>query len=289
MSELQGPRIPGEERSGRRRPLGWIIGGLITLLLLALLIPFACQALGGDSDPQGGQSGGSGVQEQTSGARGNDREQGAANEGETTSDGAEGTSDGAGEVTDSGTAGEQAGSGSESGVAAQLASIGEVRSADGRTVTIPRATIAGTDGWIAIHQDAGGEPKVAESVGHVPLQEGESTNIQVKLERPITSSQRLYAMIHTDDPPNGRYTFPEGDPPTKSAGKVAVEPFQYLVSGGQARGGTSGEQVQAGDVETLPGTGGLSPAVLLAGGAGLLLLGTAGLYVSLRSHSLTGG
>ncbi len=53
MSELQGPRIPGEERSGRRRPLGWIIGGLLALLLLALLIPFACQALGGGADSQG--------------------------------------------------------------------------------------------------------------------------------------------------------------------------------------------------------------------------------------------
>ncbi len=56
MSELQGPRIPGEEGSRRRRPLGWIIGGLIALLLLALLIPFACQALTGGSDPQGGGS-----------------------------------------------------------------------------------------------------------------------------------------------------------------------------------------------------------------------------------------
>ncbi len=53
MSELQGPRIPGEERSGRRRPLGWIIGGLLALLLLALLIPFACQAFGGGADSQG--------------------------------------------------------------------------------------------------------------------------------------------------------------------------------------------------------------------------------------------
>jgi len=53
MSELQGPRILGEERSGRRRPLGWIIGGLAALLLLALLIPFACQALGGGADSQG--------------------------------------------------------------------------------------------------------------------------------------------------------------------------------------------------------------------------------------------
>jgi LPXTG-motif cell wall-anchored protein len=60
MSELQGPRIPGEERSGRRRPLGWIIGGLLALILLALLIPFACQALGGGSDSQGRGSGAQG-------------------------------------------------------------------------------------------------------------------------------------------------------------------------------------------------------------------------------------
>src|SRR3712207_1608936 len=59
MSELQGPRIPGEERSGRRRPLGWIIGGLLALLLLALLVPFACQALvGGGADTQGQGPGG---------------------------------------------------------------------------------------------------------------------------------------------------------------------------------------------------------------------------------------
>jgi LPXTG-motif cell wall-anchored protein len=60
MSELQGPRIPGEERSGRRRPLSWIIGGLLALLLLALLIPFACQAIGGGADSQGRGSGAQG-------------------------------------------------------------------------------------------------------------------------------------------------------------------------------------------------------------------------------------
>ena len=67
MSELQGPRIPGEEHSGRRRPLAWIIGGLITLLLLALLIPFACQALRGGADPQGGAAG---VQEERTSTQG---------------------------------------------------------------------------------------------------------------------------------------------------------------------------------------------------------------------------
>jgi LPXTG-motif cell wall-anchored protein len=76
MSELQGPRIPGEERSGRRRPLGWIIGGLITLLLLALLIPFACQALRGGPDPQG--AGGAGAQEERTGTQGDGGGQGAA-------------------------------------------------------------------------------------------------------------------------------------------------------------------------------------------------------------------
>lgn len=71
MSELQGPRIPGEERTGRRRPLGWIIGGLIALLLLALLIPFACQALGGGgaADSQGE---GSEAQEKASTQEAND-------------------------------------------------------------------------------------------------------------------------------------------------------------------------------------------------------------------------
>ena len=57
MSESQGPRIPGEEGSGRGRRLGWIIAALIALLLLALLVPFACQALTGGSDPQDGASG----------------------------------------------------------------------------------------------------------------------------------------------------------------------------------------------------------------------------------------
>jgi len=57
MSELQGPRLPGEEGSGRRKPIGWIVAGLVVLLLLALLIPLACQALTGGSDQQGGASG----------------------------------------------------------------------------------------------------------------------------------------------------------------------------------------------------------------------------------------
>ena len=86
MSELQGPRIPGEERSGRKRPLGWIIGGLLALLLLALLIPFACQAMGGGSDSQGQGSGTQGkaiAQEADDGGGGARDADGAKNTGNT--------------------------------------------------------------------------------------------------------------------------------------------------------------------------------------------------------------
>lgn len=272
MSELQGPRIPGEERSGRRRPLGWIIGGLIALLLLALLIPFACQALGG-----GSQGEGSGAQEGTTGAQGNDRAQGAG---------------GAGETPDSGSGADnktgEAGGGSN--ISARLVSIGEVRSSDGTTVTIPRATIAGTDGWIAIHQDAGGEPKVPQSIGHAPLREGANTDIKIKLDRRLTSSQRLYAMVHTEDPADGRYTFPSGDPPAKASGeKVVVESFSYMMLGGQARDDVSREQAQAGGAKPLPETGGMSPAVLLLVGTILLLTGSAGLSAAVRRPSASRG
>jgi LPXTG-motif cell wall-anchored protein len=86
MSELQGPRIPGEERSGRKRPLGWIIGGLLALLLLALLIPFACQAIGGGSDSRGQGSGTQGkaiAQEADDGGGGARDADGAKNTGNT--------------------------------------------------------------------------------------------------------------------------------------------------------------------------------------------------------------
>ena len=89
MSELQGPRIPGEERSRRRGPLDWIIGGLIALLLLALLVPFACQALGGGSNQRGESS--SGSQQEKTGAQG----AAGAGGGETTS----GSGNAAGEAT----------------------------------------------------------------------------------------------------------------------------------------------------------------------------------------------
>ena len=177
MSELQGPRILGEERSGRRRSLWWIIAGVVALLPLALLIPFACQALRRGSNSQGRSS----RAQQTTGAQDADRGQGggreAAGEGQQPA--------GIEEPTDAQATGGARGAALPAG---QLASIGEVRSADGRTVTVPRATISSADGWIAIHQDAGGEPKVSQYLCHAPLRACENPNVEVELDRPVASS-----------------------------------------------------------------------------------------------------
>ena len=205
MSELQGPRILGEERSGRRRSLWWIIAGVVALLPLALLIPFACQVLRRGSDSQGR---GSGAQ-QTTRAQDVDRVQGggrqAAGEGQQPA--------GIEEATDAQAAGGASGAALPTG---QLASIGQVRSADGRTVTVPRATISGADGRITTHQYTGGEPKVSQCLRHAPLRAGENPNVEVELDRPVASSQRMYAM----------------------------EPFQYAVSSEEAGGEASGEPAE---------------------------------------------
>ena len=223
MSELQGSGILDEERSGRRRSLWWITAGVVALLPLALLIPFACQTLRRGSDSQGG---GSGAQ-QTTGAQDADCGQGGGREG--AGEGQEPA--GIEETTDA-----QAAGGARGAAAGQLASIGEVRSADGRTGTVPRPTISGVDGRIAIHQNAGGEPQVLQCLRHAPLREGENPNVEVELDRAVASSQRMYAMVHADDPAGGRYTFPDGDPPDLAGGELAVEPFRYAVSGEEAGG-----------------------------------------------------
>lgn len=140
------------------------------------------------------------------------------------------------------------------------------QSGDGATVQVQRASISGGNGWVVIHNDANGKP--GEDIGWAYLQEGDSSNITVQLDKPISSSQKLYAMLHVDDPADQNYTFPDGDKPVMADGAVVVKPFQYTVSGGGQGGGT------------VPETGGLS--VLLVGGAALVALGAAAGYLARR-------
>lgn len=248
-------RISGEERGGT--PWGKIGLLVLGLLLVIFVISFACQELGG-----GGGDQGSGAEETTEtgeaaseDATGNgaaDDEAGsgiagggAAGEGDETT-GASGT-----EETDSGeTADESAGQ-----VSAQFSESGEVVGGDGNSVTVPQAELSGAAGWLAIHGDDNGEP--GDVLGYAPLEEGANTDIEVDLDQAV-QSQTLYAMVHADDPADGEFTFPDGDPAVEQDGAPVTQSLQYTVSG---------------EPEILPDSGGpaLSPTI---GAAFVVTLGT---------------
>jgi hypothetical protein len=260
--------------------------GLILLLLLALLVPFACQALSGSGE-QGSGGGGSGAQgggaqqEEGQGGKPNDKQNSARDAGTGAKSGA-GRS--ANDQESTGAKGTQptGSGGSWDEVDAVLASVGD-RSGDGTMVTIPKAKLEGTKGWLAVRAADGGKPGAV--LGHAALKEGTNTSIRVKLEQPIDSSRKLYAVVHAEDPADGNYTFPDGDPPIVRSGKTMAEPLYYTNKG--AADGTSGEQagVQGG---ALPESGGVPPSALLTGGLALLLSTLTCLHLALRQAGANG-
>ena len=268
MSDLQGRRIPGEEDSGRRRPLLWIILGLILLLLLAVLIPFACQAMNGDPGQQGEGSGAQG------GSDNSDRDDanGGKENGNAKDNGAQAGGAQNGDAQNGGAG--QGGSEEPQDVATARLSARD-QGGDGETVTVPAATLEGTKGWLAVRADDGGEP--GEVLGYSPLQAGTNNDVEVELDRPVDSSQRLYATVHQESPADGEFTFPADDPTATQGGQAAVEPIYYTVNDGAS--GRANDGIRD---DELPESGGVPPGVLLAAGALLLASGVAGFALALR-------
>lgn len=264
------PARPEDDRGRGGLPWGKIIAAVIGLLLLALIIPLACQALtGGPDEGSGGGQETTGVEqesEQDAGA-GSDSgaEQQASGNGESTA------TEASGRAGTGGTGGEQVSGVSAGAVtagfgAATGGAVGQVRAeggvldqtGDGTTVVIPRATISGTGGWMVVYRDEGGQP--GDVIEVVPLQEGVNTDVTVALSEPLGTSQKLYAMIHANDPVGDTYTFPDGDPPVEVDGEPVVEAFRYTV-GTLAAG------------EPMPNTGGPAIAFLPVVGGLVLMLG----------------
>ena len=156
-----------------------------------------------------------------------------------------------------------------------LAAVSD-RSGDGTMVTLPKAQLEGTKGWMAIHVADGGKPGAV--LGHAALEEGTNRGVRVKLDRPLSSSQKLYAVIHAEDPADGKWTFPHGDPPIMRDAESTVEPLYYTLK--DAADGTSGEQ--ADHRGGLPQSGGVSPAGLLVGGWVILLASSTCTLLALR-------
>ena len=274
MSDLQGRRIPGEEDSGRRRPLLWIILGLLLLLLLAVLIPFACQAMNGDPGQQGEGSGAQGGSEQSDRDGGKETENAKVDEaqagGAQNGDGQPDDGQGDGGRGDGG----RAGSEEPRDVATARLSARD-QGGDGETVTVPAATLEGTKGWLAVRANDGGEP--GQVLGYASLQAGTNNGVEVELDRPVDSSQRLYTTVHEESPADGKFTFPADDPTATQGGQAAVEPIYYTVDDGASGRGSAGIRD-----DELPESGGVPSGALLAAGALLLASSVAGLSLALR-------
>ena len=84
-----------------------------------------------------------------------------------------------------------------------------------------------TAAFIVIHEDADGAP--GPVIGNAAVPAGESTDVEVTLDRDITDGETLYAMLHVDDPADGEYTFGDDStqdvPAVDADGNVVVDPF----------------------------------------------------------------
>jgi hypothetical protein len=108
----------------------------------------------------------------------------------------------------------------------------EAQESDGTTIVVASVTLP-APGFIAIHGDDAGSP--GPVVGHSDLlPAGESTDVTVTLDEPLTESGTLWPMVHIDVNENGEYEFFPPDetidgPGVDDAGDVAVISVEMTV------------------------------------------------------------
>jgi hypothetical protein len=102
---------------------------------------------------------------------------------------------------------------------------------DGSTITVDSVSIDGTPGWIAVHSDVDGAP--GPVVGILEIPEGESTDLEVTLDEPLSETATVWPMLHVDDNELGTYEFPtvEGaDLPVTDGDMPVMVPISITVS-----------------------------------------------------------
>lgn len=108
----------------------------------------------------------------------------------------------------------------------------EAQTSDGTSIVIASVTLP-SPGFLAIHGDAGGSPGAVLGSSEL-LPAGESTDVTVTLDQPLTESGTLYPMVHIDVNGNGEYEFFPPDqtidgPGTTDSGDVAMVPVEVTV------------------------------------------------------------
>ncbi|NPV07344.1 MAG: c-type cytochrome [Anaerolineae bacterium] len=78
-------------------------------------------------------------------------------------------------------------------------------------------------GWLVIHADSNGNP--GPVIGFAPVHPGRNPDVVVEIDAEQATTT-LHAMLHEDTGAIGVYEFPEGDPPVRVEGRVAVVPFE---------------------------------------------------------------
>ncbi|WP_119071115.1 DUF7282 domain-containing protein [Rubrobacter indicoceani] len=278
-SNEQAPPVNENGGGGGGSRFGRLAIIIVALILLLLAVPFACQAIrgGGGGDTGGADNGSPGQGESSNGAASGDGSSGSSGGGssESTMSGTTMMADSSEETTALSEAAET-GSGAVSADLAQVPDI-EGEATDGTTVTVPSVALSGGEGWLAVREDDDGEP--GEVIGFAPLSSGENEDVNVSLDSPVSGSGELYVSVHRDDPADGAFSFPEGDPTVETeAGETAVAPVSYSLGGPEQAASPTETTSGSGPETALPDTGGpgenpgaayLAPAL----GAALLALG----------------
>lgn len=107
----------------------------------------------------------------------------------------------------------------------------EDQESGGEQVTIASVGID-QPGWIGIYpSDDGGSPDTSTVIGTQRLEIGEYTDRTVALDEPITKDQTLHAGLHDDDPENGEFDYPDGDPILTAGAYKQISSFEVTISG----------------------------------------------------------
>lgn len=99
-------------------------------------------------------------------------------------------------------------------------------------IIVPRAIID-KPGWLVLHPAAAnGELDTASVLAHTYLPaRGEYSEVELTVGTSLTGEQFIFAMLHYDDPNDGRFTFSLGnsdDPPVRVGGREVVKPFRVV-------------------------------------------------------------
>ena len=102
-------------------------------------------------------------------------------------------------------------------------------------VQIDSVTTVDKPAWIVIHEQNDAGDSFGDVIGHSSVIPANSqrSDLTVPLDRAAEEGETLYAMLHYDDPSDGKYTFGQTDgedTPIKKDGSVVVKPFEVTLN-----------------------------------------------------------